>query len=208
MRQVGTAVPKFQPDSASKRSHNLHETYQLPCVQQITPDDGHRRCPKHVEFYDKINFGYLMHLVGCFIRNIPGYLHFDVNKFAGDDQLAKIRHLISLLVQNVVKFKTPDAVIVIDETMVPFRRRLIFKQYTPGKASTYSVKLSKFCDSKGYAHYLIVCGGKMEEAAAGEDGRAISVVVRLLMKDYIGESRTPVTDNVLNNLDLAHYLLH
>jgi hypothetical protein len=47
---------EFQPDSASKRSHNLHETYQLPCVQQITPDDGHRICPKHVEFYDKIKF--------------------------------------------------------------------------------------------------------------------------------------------------------
>jgi hypothetical protein len=30
----------------------------------------HRRCPKHVEFYDKINFGYLMHLVGCFVRKI------------------------------------------------------------------------------------------------------------------------------------------
>jgi hypothetical protein len=28
--QVGTA---FQPDSAWKRSHNLHETYQLPCLQ-------------------------------------------------------------------------------------------------------------------------------------------------------------------------------
>ena len=58
--QVGT---EFQPDSAMKRSHNLRETYQLPSVQQITPNDGHRRCPKHVKFYDKINFGYLMHLV-------------------------------------------------------------------------------------------------------------------------------------------------
>ena len=37
---------QFQPDSASKRSHNLHETYQLQSVQQITPDDRHRRCPK------------------------------------------------------------------------------------------------------------------------------------------------------------------
>jgi hypothetical protein len=46
----------FQPDSARKRSHNLHETYQLPCVQQITPDDGQRRSPKHVEFYDIIKF--------------------------------------------------------------------------------------------------------------------------------------------------------
>ena len=39
-----------------KWSHNLHETCQLPSVQYITPDDGHRRCPKHVEFYDKIKF--------------------------------------------------------------------------------------------------------------------------------------------------------
>jgi len=59
----------FQPVSARKWSHSLHETYQLPCVQYITPDDGHRNCPKRVEFYDKINVGYLMHLVGCFIRS-------------------------------------------------------------------------------------------------------------------------------------------
>ena len=56
----------FQPDSARKRSHNLHEAYKLPCVQWITPDDGHRRCPKHVEFYDKNTFWILMHLVGYF----------------------------------------------------------------------------------------------------------------------------------------------
>jgi hypothetical protein len=54
----------FQPDSSRKRSHNLHETYQLPSVQLITHDDGHRRWPKHIDFRDKINFGYLMHLVG------------------------------------------------------------------------------------------------------------------------------------------------
>ena len=39
--------------------------HQLPRVQLITPDDGHRRCPKYVEFRDKIkNFGNLMYLVG------------------------------------------------------------------------------------------------------------------------------------------------
>jgi len=26
--------------------------------------------PEHVEFYDKTNFGYLMHLVDCFIRTL------------------------------------------------------------------------------------------------------------------------------------------
>jgi len=61
--QVGT---EFQPDSDRKRSHSLHEAYQLPCVQWITPDDGHRRCPKHVELYDKNKCWILMHLVGFF----------------------------------------------------------------------------------------------------------------------------------------------
>jgi hypothetical protein len=60
---------RFQPDSARKRSHNLHETYQLACVQWMTSDDRHRGCSKHVEFYDKIKFLYRMHLVGCFVRS-------------------------------------------------------------------------------------------------------------------------------------------
>ena len=56
----------FQPDSARKQSHNLHEAYQLPCVQWINPDDGHSRCPKYVGFYDKNKFWILMYLVGYF----------------------------------------------------------------------------------------------------------------------------------------------
>jgi len=33
-----------------------------------TPDDGHRNCPKHVEFYFKNKFEKLVHLVGFIIR--------------------------------------------------------------------------------------------------------------------------------------------
>ena len=48
--------------------HNLHETYQLPRVQLITPDDGHRRCPKYVEFRNKITFWILDASWWLFIR--------------------------------------------------------------------------------------------------------------------------------------------
>ena len=51
-----TARLEFQPDCPRQRPHNLHETYQLPRVQLITPDEWHSRCPKHVEFRDKITF--------------------------------------------------------------------------------------------------------------------------------------------------------
>ena len=45
---------RYLGESGWQRPHKLNETYQLPRVQLITPDDGHRRCPKHVEFRDKI----------------------------------------------------------------------------------------------------------------------------------------------------------
>jgi hypothetical protein len=61
---------QFQPDSPRQRPHNLHETYQLPRVQLITPDDGHSRCPKHVEFRDKIKFWILDASCCLYIRRL------------------------------------------------------------------------------------------------------------------------------------------
>ena len=40
----------------------------LLCVQWKTPDDGQRKCQKHVEFYSKNKFEKLVHLVGFVIR--------------------------------------------------------------------------------------------------------------------------------------------
>ena len=42
------------PDPASSQ-HNLYDIYLLLCIQYWTPDDGQKTCPKHVEFYSKIN---------------------------------------------------------------------------------------------------------------------------------------------------------
>jgi len=40
----------------------------LLCLQWKNLDDGHRNCPKHVEFYSKNEFEKLVHLVGFIIR--------------------------------------------------------------------------------------------------------------------------------------------
>jgi len=57
---------QFRPDPARKLSANLYDI-PLLCVQWKTPDDGHRNCPKHVEFYPKNKFEKLVHLVGFII---------------------------------------------------------------------------------------------------------------------------------------------
>jgi len=47
----------FHPDPAGKLSSKPARNIPLPNVQKITRDDGQRKCPKHVEFFDKIKFG-------------------------------------------------------------------------------------------------------------------------------------------------------
>jgi hypothetical protein len=47
---------------------NLYDIYLLLCVQCYTPDNGQRNCPKHVEFYSKIKYEKLVHLVGFITR--------------------------------------------------------------------------------------------------------------------------------------------
>ena len=47
-------------------------------VQQKTPDDGQRKSPKHVEFFDKIKFGKFVRLVG-FIKKESVTLHGHMN---------------------------------------------------------------------------------------------------------------------------------
>jgi len=39
-----------------------------------TPDDGQRKCPKHVDFYSKNKFENLVHLVGFIIRIPQAFL--------------------------------------------------------------------------------------------------------------------------------------
>jgi hypothetical protein len=57
---------RLEPSSNLTLRDSGHKTcMKTTNCHACIPDDGHRRCPKHVEFRDKIkNFGYLMHLVG------------------------------------------------------------------------------------------------------------------------------------------------
>jgi hypothetical protein len=42
----------------------------VPNVQYKTPDDGQRRCPKHVEFYNRIKLRLLVRLV-VYLKRLP-----------------------------------------------------------------------------------------------------------------------------------------
>ncbi|KAF0750273.1 piggyBac transposable element-derived protein 4-like [Aphis craccivora] len=123
------------------------------------------------------------------------------------DRLGKIRPLVDMLMKTYSDAKIPGENVVIDESMIPFRGRLIFRQYLPNKSSKYGIKLYKLCDSIGYTYKIIVYSGKDSNLSLQTNFLAAGKVVMELMDGYLNEGRTLIIDNFYTSLKLAHTLL-
>ena len=77
-------------------------------------------------------------------------LHFCNNEENNTEKLFKVEKIINLAIKQFRWALTPGKDVVIDETMIPWRGRLGFRQYIPGKAHKYGVKLCKLCTVEGY----------------------------------------------------------
>ncbi|XP_064090806.1 piggyBac transposable element-derived protein 4-like [Macrobrachium nipponense] len=78
--------------------------------------------------------------------------------------------------------------VIIDESMVPFRGRVIFRQYIPGKSHKYGCKLFKLCTPDGYTLNMELYTGV--GVATPPLSKTESLVVRLLanhMDIFLGE---------------------
>jgi hypothetical protein len=71
------------------------------------------------------------------------FFHFSNNQdeHADQDRLFKPRPLLDLLRARFKSIYVPGCLISIDETMLPWKGRLLFKRYIPGKAHKYGVKI-------------------------------------------------------------------
>jgi hypothetical protein len=64
------------------------------------------------------------------------FYHFSNNEkqHEDDDRLFKLKPLLDLLQLRFMSFYVPGSIITIDETMVRWKDRLLFKQYIPDKS--------------------------------------------------------------------------
>ena len=133
-------------------------------------------------------------------------IHFSNNEeIQQGDRLAKIQPLVELLQKNFQHFFTPDEDIVIDETLIPWRGRLIFRQYIPNKAHRYGVKLFKLCSVDGYTWAMKIYSGK-SRTGERELGLAKNVCLELL-QGLLNQGRTLYVDNFYSSYELALCLL-
>jgi hypothetical protein len=130
-------------------------------------------------------------------------IHFSDNEVTTTDRLCKITPLLTKLQELYKSCVVPGEAVCIDETVVPFRGRLLFKQYIPNKRHKFGIKLFKICLDGGYTYdFRVYCGQSKQK----ETSVAINIVMDL-MKDLLGKGRTLCTDNWYTSVTLAHQLL-
>lgn len=97
------------------------------------------------------------------------HIHFSDNIVPDtNDRLCKITPLLELVKQVYKSTLVPDEAVCIDETLVPFRGRVKFRQYIPNKRHKFGMKLFKICVQGGYTNdFRVYCGNdKGEQSVA------------------------------------------
>ena len=83
--------------------------------------------------------------------HILHFLHFADNSQRPDegeeyDRLWKLRTVFDKLNEVYAKFYNPSEHLAMDEVIVKFKGRVIFRQYIPKKRKCFGIKIYKLCD--------------------------------------------------------------
>ncbi|KAJ8940785.1 hypothetical protein NQ314_010595 [Rhamnusium bicolor] len=131
--------------------------------------------------------------------------HFSDNEDVSleSDRLRKLTPLINKLIERFQEVSRPGLKVCIDETMVPFRGRLRFRQFIKNKRHKFDIKLYKLCTEGGYTFNVkVYCGSDIAEG-----GQASSNVVFSLTNNLLDFGRQLFTDNYYTSVSLATELL-
>lgn len=129
------------------------------------------------------------------------FLHFSDNQTANKkNRLSKIEELTQMIVSNFKSAYIPGENVTVDESMIPFRGRLLFKQYIKNKAHKYGIKLFKMNSGGGYTHNISIYCGKKDPNAPKTTPHD---VVLNLCGGLLNAGRTIYADNFYTSLALA-----
>jgi len=122
--------------------------------------------------------------------HILRFLHFADNSQRPDqneeyDRLWKLRTVFDTLDDNYVKMYNPSENLTVEEVIVKFSGRVIFRQYIPKKRKHFGIKIYKLCDEAGYTCAMRVYLGKDSQSAT-DNMTATHATVRHLTRRVEG----------------------
>ncbi|XP_022163985.1 piggyBac transposable element-derived protein 4-like, partial [Myzus persicae] len=138
-------------------------------------------------------------------------LHFAKNPAQDDapqpsNRLYKINPLLDIFHENIDQIQYPTRVLAIDESMVLWRGRLVFRQFIHGKRHKYGIKMYVMTDSLGFVLKCIIYSGSNDTEVGGKGH--VTNVVKKLLEGKLGVGHSIYMDNYYNSVELAQYLLN
>jgi hypothetical protein len=121
-----------------------------------------------------------------------------------NDRLFKIHPLINYFNTKMNTIYYPNKELSLDESMVLWRGRLIFRQYIQNKRHNYGVKLYMLTEPNGLIIKVAVYTGILDDL--GGKGHAANVVLHVMSKK-LNNGHSIYMDNFYNSIDLAEQLL-
>lgn len=131
-----------------------------------------------------------------FSRNIPGQ--------SENDRLYKVRPVIDFFNNKMVELYYPGKQLSLDESMVLWRGRLVFRQYIKNKRHKYGIKLYMLTEPDGTILRSLVYTGALDDNIGGK-GHTTKVVLDLL-QNYLDSGHSVYLDNFYNSVELAEQL--
>lgn len=120
-----------------------------------------------------------------------------------DNRLAKISPLFLFFNNRMREIYNPPQNLCIDESLVLWRGRLIFRQYIKNKCHKYGIKLYILTDANGIILKQIVYAGAGDPIVGGVNHSA--KVVLHLLNDFLNKGYSIFMDNFYNLVDLTDF---
>lgn len=120
--------------------------------------------------------------------HILRFLHFTDNNDAPNkedpkyDRLWKLRKVFDSLNNKFSELYYPTEHLAVDEVIVKFKGKVIFRQYIPKKHKRFGVKIYKLNDSLGYTYDMNVYLGKQKELATDNVSAIHGTVLQLIRR--------------------------
>jgi len=112
-----------------------------------------------------------------------------------------MRNIFEILNEKFSKFYSPSEHLAVDEVIVKFKGRVIFRQYRPKKHKRFGIKIYKLCDETRYTYDMTVYLGRDRQRTA-QHLTATHATVSELTKKIQGRGHTLYMYNYFSSPDL------
>jgi len=98
------------------------------------------------------------------------------------DRLWKMRKIFDTLNNKFCELYNPTEHLAVDEVIVLYKGRIVFRQYITKKHKRFGIKIYKLCDSLGYTYDMSVYLGKQRQNATAQITATHRTVLQVIQR--------------------------